>query len=104
MLFQSLRIPLAPGHPEEVPTIYMQCTRERTERVCDGMDGVLAEKNRVGRFQVFSAGGFQPLRRATVENVVLSAAVQSDGCPHAVVVGVKVHAWRPDDVQDRQLG
>ena len=102
-LLEGLRIPFASRNPEEVAAIDVQAPGVCLERIGHGVNGVFAQKKSVPRLDILASGGFQSRPGAAKEIIVLPAAVEADDRPHAVVVRIEGHAWRPDDIQDGQL-
>ena len=68
------------------------------------MDGVVAEQADVALAQILAARIDEPRAVAPVEGIVLAAGVDADRGPHAMVVRPQVHARRPHDLDDGELG
>jgi hypothetical protein len=81
--------PVAPQRTEEVAAVDINGAGELCQWIRD-----------VPSLESLAARGDEPLRAATIEGVVLPAAVEADDSPHPVFVGVDRHPGRPDHVQD----
>jgi|HubBroStandDraft_5_1064220.scaffolds.fasta_scaffold354891_1 hypothetical protein len=67
------------------------------------MDDVLSKNEDVTSRELSPANLLETGRASAEERVVLLAAVKSDHCPHAMLVGVQGHSWSPRDMKHRQV-
>src|SRR6266571_3372984 len=104
---EPLRIPLFTRHTEEVATVDVDGAGQTPDRVCHGMNDVVAQGEGVAFAQRFRARGLDSATSLTREpapqDVVLAARVDRDDGPHLVIVGHDGHPWPPDDVEDRDI-
>src|SRR6266487_229413 len=102
-----LRIPLFTGHAEEVATVDVDGAGQTPDRVCHGVNDVVAQGEGVAFAQRFRARGLDSATSLTREpapqDVVLAARVDRDDGPHLVIVGHDGHPWPPDDVEDSDI-
>ena len=68
------------------------------------MDDVIPKDEDVTSREPSPANLFETGRTSAEERVVLLAAVESDNCPHTMLVGVEGHSWSPRNVKHRQVG
>src|SRR2546427_6685184 len=105
---EPLRIPFLARHSEEVATVNVNGTREPPDWIGHGMDDVVTEREGFAFAQRLGASCLDSTirvgRQATPQNVVFSPCVDTDHCPHLVIVGHDGHPWSPDDVEDRESG
>ena len=102
-LLVSLGVPFGALDGVEIASVDVQSHGEVAPGVGDGMDHVVAEDQDVAGRQLSAADRLEASWNATVEGVVLLAAVHSDDCPHPVLVGIEGHAGRPCHVEDREV-
>src|ERR1700761_1828806 len=75
------------------------------DRVNDRMDNVGSEWHGVSFAKGLCASGFNSVRRAwnaSPEDIVLSARVNTNHGPHAMIVRHHHHAWCPHYIEDRK--
>src|SRR5262249_49928154 len=68
------------------------------------VDRGLSQSQGIARLELSAAGRFDSLSSTAIKDVVFSATVEADDCPHPVVVWIERPAGRPDDVQNREGG
>lgn len=99
----SLWIPFGSFNGEEVTAINMQRHRKLAACVGNRMYDVIPKDENVTSRQLSPANLLETNRTSAEEGVVLLASVESDNCPHTMVVGVEGHSWSPRDMKHRQI-
>src|SRR5712692_7695001 len=99
---EPLRIPFFARHSEEIATVNVNGTSETPDRVGHGMNDVAAKRKGLAFAQRLSArcldSAIRLARQPAPKDIVLPACVDTDNCPHLMVVGHDGHPWPPDDV------
>jgi hypothetical protein len=67
------------------------------------MDDVITKDEDITSRELSATNRLEAVWSSAEERVVLLAAVQSDNCPHTMVVGVEGHTWGPGNMQHRQV-
>src|SRR2546428_3377546 len=104
---EPLRVPLLTRYTEEVATVDVNGAGQTPDRVCHGMNDVVAQGEGVTFAQRFRTRSFDSATSLTPQpapqDVVLAARVDRDDGPHLVIVGHDGHPWPPDDVEDGDI-
>ena len=95
------RAPLTARRVEEVAAVHVQGAGQTLPWIGDRVDHVVSEDKHVPLDELRAAAVDQcasARRAASVEGIVLLAAVDADHRPHPMVVGEQRHVRRPHDV------
>jgi len=97
-------VPFAAAGGEEIAAVDVNGAGEARDRICDGVDDVVAEGLGVFFAEGAGAGGFEfacgGAGNAAPEYVVFAAGVDADDGPHLMVVGEERHVGAPNYVED----
>src|SRR5262249_45170469 len=106
LLIERSRIPLTARRGEEVAAINVNGPGQPWDRICHRVNDVPSQRLGVSQTKSLCTGGFKlgvTARYAAPENIVLASRVNSDHCPHVVIVRHQCHVRRPYNVQNGQL-
>ncbi len=104
LLKKRFRVPLATARCKKIAAIDVDCSGKAGNRIGDGVNNVEAERFGIFFAERAGAGSFKLSSwrawNAAPEDVVFSAGVDADDCPHLMIVREKRHVGAPDYVED----